>query len=129
VALVYEQFQTQVSLRGFMHIAGLPYWRLRDYLRGASRRQQRQRREQALQQAVQQTALEQPTYGYWRLYPALKARGWCVGRERVRRLLAALDLAPEHPSKKRRAAPGTATAAELPEGRRVQIDATRPVAL
>jgi transposase InsO family protein len=125
VAAVYEQFQTQVSLRGFMRIAGLPYWLLRDYRRGASRRQQRQKWEQQLQQAVRQTALEHPTYGYRRLSHVLKARGWRMGRERVRRLLAALDLEHERPKKRRRAAPGPPTAAELPEGRRVQIDATR----
>ncbi len=125
VAAVYAQFQTQVSLRGFMRVAGLSYWRLRDYLRAASRRQQRQRCEQELQQAVQQTALEHPTYGYRRLYHVLKARGLRIGRERVRRLLAALGLAHERPRKKRRAAPAITAAAEFPGGRRVQIDATR----
>jgi putative transposase len=125
VAAVYEQFQTKISLRGFMRVVGWPYWRLRDYLRTSSRRQQRQGREQALQQSVQQAALAHPTYGYRRLYHVLKVCGWHIGRERVRRWLAALGLQHERPKKKRRAAPAVTTGADLPEGRRVQIDATR----
>jgi hypothetical protein len=48
LAAVYELFQTQVSLRGFMRVVDLPYWRLRDYLLAAPRRQQRQQGEQEL---------------------------------------------------------------------------------
>jgi putative transposase len=125
VAAVYEQFQPKVSLRGFMRVVGLPAWRLRDYLRAASRRQQRQRHEEELQQLVQQAALEHPTYGYRRLYYVLRARGVHIGRERVRRLLAALGLGHERSKKKRRAMPASPATTELPQGRRVQIDATR----
>ena len=125
MAAVYEQFQTKLSLRGFMRVAGLPYWQLRDYLRAASLRQQRQQCEQELQQAVQQVALEHPTYGYRRLFYVLKARGLHIGRERVRRLLAALGLEHRCLPKRRRAAPAITAAAEFPAGRRVQIDATR----
>jgi putative transposase len=125
VAAVYEQFQPQVSLRGFMRVVGLPSWRLRDYLRGASRRQQRQRHEEELQQVVQQGALEHPTYGYRRLYYVLRARGLHIGRERVRRLLAALGLGHGGFKKRRRAVPASTATTELPQGRRVQIDATR----
>jgi putative transposase len=123
--VVYEQFQTKISLRGLMRVAGLPYWRLRDYLRSASRRQQRQRCEQDLRQAVQEAALAHPTYGYRRLYQVLKARGLRIGRERVRRLLAALGLAHAPRKTQRRAMPTVPMRTEFPEGRRVQIDATR----
>jgi putative transposase len=108
-----------------MRVAGLPYWRLRDYLRSASRRQQRQRCEQDFRQVVQEVALEHPTYGYRRLYHVLKARGLCIGRERVRRLLAGLGLAHGRRKKQRRATPVVTARAEFPQGRRVQIDATR----
>jgi putative transposase len=108
-----------------MRVAGQPYWRLRDYLRAASRRPQRQRREQERQQAIQQAALAHPTYGYRRLYHGLKGWGVHIGRERVRRLLAALGLQHKRPKKKRRTTAAVTMGAELPKGRRVQIDATR----
>jgi putative transposase len=108
-----------------MRVVGVPYWRLRDYRRAATRRQQREQGQQAFQHVVRQAALAQPTYGYRRLYHVLKARGWGIGRERVRRLLATLGLAHEHREKKRRATPAATAMAELPPGRRVQIDATR----
>jgi putative transposase len=122
---VYAQVQTKVSLRGFMRVVGEPYWRLRDYRRAAARHQQRQGGEQALQHSVHQAALAQPTYGYRRLYHVLRVGGLRIGRERVRRLLAAVGLAHERLKKKRRAAPAATAKAELPPGRRVQIDATR----
>jgi putative transposase len=125
VAAVYEQFQTKISLRGFMHVVGWPYWRLRDYLRASSRRQRRQRREQAFQHSIHQAALAHPTYGYRRLYHVLKVCGLHIGRERVRRCLAALGLQHKRPQKKRSASPAATTGVELPAGRRVQIDATR----
>jgi putative transposase len=125
VAAGYESYQTKISLRGFMRVVGLPYWRLRDYLRASSRRQQRRRQEGEFQQVVRQAALEHPTYGYRRLYHVLRARGQCIGRERVRRLLAAMSLQHERPRKKRRPTAAVTAGAEFPTGRRVQIDATR----
>jgi putative transposase len=126
VVAVYEQCQPQVALRGFRRVVGLPAWRLRDYLRAASRRQPRRRHEEELQRLAQQVALEHPTYGYRRLDYVLRARGVHIGRERVRRFLAAaLGLRHERFKKKRRAIPASTTTTELPQGRRVQIDATR----
>jgi putative transposase len=125
VAAVYDQFQPKVSLRGFMRVVGRPYGRLRDYRRAALRHQQRQRCEQAHQPAVRHAALEHPTYGSRRLYHGLEARRLRLGREQVRRLLAGVGFEHERPPKKRRTAPVVAAAAECPEGRRVQIDATR----
>ena len=122
---MYAQVHTKVSLRGFTRVVGVPYWRLRDYRRAATRRQQREQGQQAFQHVVHQAALEQPTYGYRRLYYVLKARGRGIGRERVRQLLAMLGLAHERLPKKRRATPAVTAMAELPPGRRVQIDATR----
>jgi putative transposase len=125
VAAGYESYQTKISLRGFMRVVGLPYWQLRDYLRASSRRQQRRRQEEEFQQVVRQAALEHPTYGYRRLYHVLRAHGQCIGRERVRRLLAAMSLQHERPKKKRRPTAAVTAGAEFPTGRRVQIDATR----
>jgi len=125
VATVYEQLKMKVSLRGFMRVVGRPYWQLRDYLRTAARRQQRQCSPEALQPAVRQAALRHPTYGYRRLYHALKGGGVRIGRERVRRWLAVLGLKHPWQRKKRRTAPASAAMPALPEGRRAQIDATR----
>jgi putative transposase len=125
MAAVYKLFQPQVSLRGVRRLVHLPYWRRRDYLRAAPRRQQRQRGAQDRRQAIQQAALEPPTYGYRRRYDVLQGRGLRIGRERVRRLLAGLGLEHERRPKKRRASPAVTVIAEFPEGRRVQIDATR----
>jgi putative transposase len=125
VAAGYESYQTKISLRGFMRVVGLPYWQLRDYLRASSRRQQRRRQEEEFQQVVRQAALEHPTYGDRRLYHVLRAHGQCIGRERVRRLLAAMSLQHERPKKKRRPTAAVTAGAEFPTGRRVQIDATR----
>jgi putative transposase len=108
-----------------MRVVGMPYWRLRDYQRATTRRQQREQGHQAFQRVVRQAALEQPTYGYRRLYHMLKARGGGIGRERVRRLLARLGLAHERLQKKRRATSAVTAMAILPPGRPVQIDATR----
>jgi putative transposase len=108
-----------------MRVVGVPYWRLRDYRRAATRRQQREQSHQAVRHVVHQAALEQPTYGYRRLYHMLKARGQGIGRERVRRLLAMLGLTHVRLRKKRRAPPAVTAMAALPPGRRVQIDATR----
>jgi putative transposase len=55
----------------------------------------------------------------------LRARGLPIGRERARRLLAAWGLGHGRFKKKRRVIPASTAAAELPQGRRVQIDATR----
>jgi putative transposase len=74
---------------------------------------------------VQRAARAHPTDGYRRLYDVLRGRDLWVGREGVRRLLAELGLKHERRPKKRRATPGGGAMAELPEGRRVQIDATR----
>jgi putative transposase len=106
-------------------VVGLPSWRLRDYRRAALRHQQRQRCEQERQPSVEQVALTHPTAGYRRLSHVLKAGAPRIGRERVRRLLAALGLAHGPPATKRRATPAPTAMAELPEGRRVPIDATR----
>lgn len=55
----------------------------------------------------------------------LTARGLRIGRERVRQLLAGLGLAHARHKKQRRARPPVPARTEFPEGRRVQIDATR----
>jgi transposase InsO family protein len=115
----------QVSLKGFMRVIDQPYWRLRDYLRGEEKRQ---RRDQALSQAaaeVTAAAAEDTSYGYRRVYQHLRGRGVEIGRECVRRLMGELGLQPPPPRKKQREKHEVTAVEDWPEGRRLQIDATR----
>ena len=123
--MLYEAVKTRVSLRGFARIIGQPYWRLRDYRRSSARRASAAAQDSHLEQRVRQAALEAPTYGYRRLWRVLCGQGVWVGRERLRRLLRALGLSQAMIRKSRR--PKVAIQAEeaWPEGRRIQIDATR----
>lgn len=108
-----------------MRIVGLPYWRLRDYRRVSSCRIEVAAEHQRLVQQVKDVALESPTYGYRRLWQVLKGQGVQVGRERLRRLLKDLGLSQAVIRKPRRQTPPIQGETEWPEGRRVQIDATR----
>ena len=70
-------------------------------------------------------ASAQPTYGYRRVYHRLRQQRTWIGRERVRRLMDELGLRPPPPMKKKRSARPVVAKADWPEGRRLQIDATR----
>jgi len=125
MAGVFERFNKRITLRAFMRVVEQPYWRLRDHLRAAPRRQQQVRRLAADAEQVKAAALVHPTYGYRPLYHVLREQGENLGRERVRLLLKALGLQQRRPKKTRRPVPAVTETPELPEGRRVQIDATR----
>ena len=108
-----------------MRVVGQPYWRLRDHLRAAPVRLQRQQALEADGERVKGVALSHPTYGYRPVYQVLKSQGEALGRERIRCLLKDLGLQQRRPKKTRRQAAKVTESADFPEGRRVQIDATR----
>ena len=122
---LYQEFQRRVSLRGFMQIIGQPYWRLRDYRRSAAHRLDAAAVHDQLVEQIRQVALEAPTYGYQRLWYVLDAQGVSVGRDRLRRLLGTLGLSQAMVRKPRWPRPAIQMEEVWPEGRRVQIDATR----
>ena len=124
IAEVYEQYRGRISLRGFCRLADLSRWQLRYHLETEKQRQERIRKEKEKKKRVKEVALEQPTYGYRRVYIELN-KEFSLGRERVRDLMAHLGLKRETPRKKRRESPAVTPTYELPEGRKVQIDATR----
>ena len=122
---LYEEVKARVSLRGFTRIIGQPYWRLRDYRRSSARRAAAAAQYGHLEQQVRQAALEAPTYGYRRLWHVLRDQGVRIGRDRLRRLLRTLGLSQAVTRKPRRPKAAIQMEEEWPEGRRVQIDATR----
>lgn len=125
LARLYRQYRTRISLKGFMRALGQPYWRLRDSLRGDAARSQRLRVRSRAATAVAGVAGAEPTYGYRRVYHTLRQRRTPIGRERIRRLMGELGLQPPPPTKKKRPAPAVVAERDWPEGRRLQIDATR----
>jgi hypothetical protein len=108
-----------------MRVMGQPYWRLRDYLRASGPRRQRATAHRCAGVWVQAAAAAQPTYGYRRVYQALRQQHRPIGRERVRQLMGELGLQPPPPLKKKRPAPTVVAEHDWPSGRRLQIDATR----
>ena len=125
IAKLYHQYHKRLSINGLMRIVGQPYWRLRDYLQGGARREQRGQLQSRAVTAILGVASAQPTYGYRRVYHRLRQQRTWIGRERVRRLMDELGLRPPPPMKKKRSAHPVAANADWPEGRRLQIDATR----
>ena len=125
IAKLYHQYRKRLSINGFMRIVGQPYWRLRDHLQGGARREQRGQLQSRAVTAILGVASAQPTYGYRRVYHRLRQQRTWIGRERVRRLMDELGLRPPPPMKKKRSAHPVVAKADWPEGRRLQIDATR----
>ena len=125
LARLYRQYKTRLSLKAFMRAMGQPYWRLRDYLRASVQRRQRAMAHGRAGAWVRAAATAQPTYGYRRVHQTLRQQQRPIGRERVRRLMAALGLQPPMPLKKKRLAPTVTAERDWPSGRRLQIDATR----
>lgn len=125
LAEVYREYQGQISLRGFMRIVDQPYWRLRDYLRGEAKRQRRAQAQSQAVAAVSAAAAVDSSYGYRRVYRHLREQGVAIGRECVRRLMGELGLQPPPPRKKPREKHAVTAVEDWPEGRRLQIDATR----
>ena len=108
-----------------MRLVDQPYWRLRDYLRGEAARQRRcEVRSQAVT-AIRAVAAEDGTYGYRRVYRRLGQKGITLGRECIRRLMGELGLQPPPPAKKQRPKHAVVAEQDWPDGRRMQIDATR----
>jgi hypothetical protein len=54
-------------------------------------------------------------------------KGWTVGEHKIRKVLAELDLTVQPKAKPRRELPEPTPTAALPEGRKVQMDATQVV--
>jgi putative transposase len=129
LALYTEVLQDQphVSLSSFARDIDLPYWKLRDARRHGEQEKARQARQTAHRDQVRDVALANPTYGYRRVQRQLAGQyGQAApGRHEVRQLLRELDLIPAQPRKTRRPSVPILTPLLWPEGRRVQIDATR----
>src|SRR5690554_6565119 len=70
-----------------------------------SEQPQKRAQDEQLMRELDRIFLEEPTYGSRRLCDQLKLRGYEVGRDRVRRLMARMGLAPIYP-KPRLSQPG-----------------------
>lgn len=123
--IVLWQSRPDLSLRRFAQYAGIPYWRLRDHRHRVTARGAKLQLHHALHEKVRQTALQHPTSGYRLLYQELKAQGQHIGLHKLRRALGELHLHPPLPRKIRKPSPKVSLPKDWPEGRRVQIDATR----
>lgn len=119
--------QPEVSLNSFSRDIGMPYWKLRDARLNAQREKAREAKRVVHREWVRDLALAKPTYGYRRIHHDLVLlHGQAApGRHEVRNILRELGLIPSQPRKIRRPAVPVTAATLWPEGRRVQIDATR----
>jgi putative transposase len=124
---VFKRYQKRkgLSLRKFAEAVGIAYWQLRDYLKGETQRQIQSKEENTLKAQIKGLALKEPTYGYRRIHQQLLKKDVKVGEHKVRQILTELDLAVKLKAKPRRELPEPTPAAALPEGRRVQMDATQ----
>ena len=104
---------------------GIAFWRLRDHQHSASARCARQQHRDELYENVRQAALQHPTYGYRLLYQELKAQGEGIGLHKIRVALGERNLQPPLPRKTRKPSVKVSVPQDWPEGRRIQIDATR----
>lgn len=120
-----KQDYPELSLRRFAQLAGVPYWRLRDFVRREKQRKGKQAREAELRALVKKVALANPTFGYRRVAVELRQINVNTGRHHVRRLLNELGLTPERTRKPKRNRTRVTPEALIPAGRRVQIDATQ----
>jgi putative transposase len=129
VAELAGQYQKRkgLSLRAFAKAAGVAYWQIRDYLKGSEQRQANVKTQKHLKAQVKRLALKHPTYGYRRIHQETLKKGWQLGEHKVRNILTELDLIVKPKAKPRRELPEPTPAPDLPEGRRVQIDATQIV--
>jgi putative transposase len=129
VAELAKEYQQRkgLSLRAFAKAAGVAYWQLRDYFKRHQQQQANTRIDKQLKAQVKRLALKHPTYGYRRIHQEVLKKGWQVGEHKVREILTELDLAVKPRAKPRRELPEPTPAPELPEGRRIQMDATQVV--
>jgi putative transposase len=122
-----ERKRKGVSLRAFAKAAGIAYWQLRDYFKRQTQRQAKAKTEQQLKAQIKRLALKHPTYGYRRIHQEVLKKGWGVGEHKVRKVLTELGLSVKPNAKPRRELSEPTPAAALPEGRRVQMDATQVI--
>jgi putative transposase len=128
VAKVFKPYQRKgVSLRAFAQAAGVAYWQVRDYLKREDTSKARAKEETKLKAQIKRLALNHPTYGYRCIYHKACQKGLKAGIHKVRKTLAELDLSVAVKRKPRRKLPEPTPAANLPEGRQVQMDATQVV--
>ncbi len=120
----YQEFEQKISLRAYSRLTGCSRWRLRYCLKTQVKRQARETKLTEEQEQVQELALKHKTYGYRRIYQEAN-KLIQMGREKVRQHMKALDLQKALPKKKRKASPEVSRVCDLPEGRKLQIDATR----
>jgi putative transposase len=116
-----------MSLRTFAKAAGVAYWQLRDYFKGQVTRQAKDKTQKQLKAQIKRLALKHPTYGYRRIHQEVLKKGWEIGGHKVRKMLAELALTVKPKVKPRRELPEPTPVPDLPEGRRVQMDATQVV--
>ena len=129
MAELAKQYQQRkgISLRAFAKAAGIAYWQLRDYFKGQVKRQAEAKTENQLKAQLKRLALKHPTYGYRRIHQEVLKKGWSLGEHKVRKILSELDLIVKTKRKPRRELPEPTPAPDLPEGRRVQMDATQVI--
>ena len=123
LAVLYQNYP-DVKLRHFARLAGVAYYRLRDFLR---REQQRKIQNQKAKERIQQVlglVEKHPTFGYRKLYQQAVKAGLTVGETWIRGFLKEQKLTPAPHRKRRRPKIETLPETEWPEGRRIQIDAT-----
>jgi putative transposase len=114
-----------MSLRAFAKAADVAYWQLRDYLKAKDKQQVKAKTQKQLKAQIKRLALKHPTYGYRRIHKEVLKKGWQVGEHKVREILKELDLTVHPKAKPRRELAEPTQAAELPKGRRIQMDATQ----
>ncbi|MCA9840365.1 MAG: hypothetical protein KC422_25875 [Trueperaceae bacterium] len=124
MAEIYAHYRNDISLRGLCKLTNFPRWRLRYYLVTEPKRQEKKNILAQEEQWVKEVALKHKTYGYRGVYVELN-KLYKLGRERVRLHMAQLGLGKQLPKHKRKSAPEFSNLADLPAGRKVQIDATR----
>ncbi|UQN09091.1 integrase core domain-containing protein [Deinococcus sp. QL22] len=112
-------------MRRFAQYVEVPYWRLRNHQHSVPVRCARQQHRDELYEKVRQTALLHSTSGYRLLYQELQAQGEEIGLHQIRTALGELQLHPLQPRKTRKPPKEVSSPQDWPEGRRVQIDATR----
>lgn len=119
--------QPGLSLNSFSRDIGMPYWKLRDARLNVEREKALEAKRVVHREWVRDMALANPTYGYRRIHHdlVLLYGQAAPGRHEVRTILRELGLIPAQPRKTRRPAIPVTARTLWPEGRRVQIDATR----
>lgn len=99
-----RQSHPELSPRSFSRLIGVPYWKLRDFVRREHQTKARERALHERERHVERLALAHPTYGYRRLTRELRTAGVKVGLEYVGKTLGSKGLNPPPARKRRKAA-------------------------